>query len=1018
MKKSKVLSIVLSLALVCTSTNVSSRVFAAGEQITKSITLNVKSEHKMYVGTSKKITVKSVTPKKSSRKVAFKSDTSSVVKIDKNGTMKALKAGSAKITVTSASNKKVKKKVKVTVKNLVKNSSDNRIELPLNGEKTIQLSGSLQVSDLKFSSSDKAVATVSAKGVIKGKKAGTAKVTVMGEKGAAKGAKQVISIYVVEETEEVETPETEKTDVPTTKVSETEKPDAVITGNPEIEKTDVPTTKVPETGKPDVITTAAPITEKPEVIATALITEKPDVITTTVPETGKPDVITTTAPITEKPEVIATAPITEKPDVITTAAPITEKPDVSATKVPETEKTNVPTTKNPGNATSTVESITFDRTEITLSHGEWAGLVMTVNPGNVKCEDIVVSSENTAIATAVNQGLNSKGEMIAGVVAGYPGVIHVTATVGGKTAVCTVTVVEKEIEADFAVPYIATRYFTSLTSNTENVVIPYYMTDSKHSDYVKNDTSKKMNLIYEVDNQVHKQENIFLGEQELNLGKLSAGEHSIGIQAEDPATGKRSHRVYVEIKVVDGTENSCEVPEKSLAIKGDITEQLNSIMADKAKEGRTKIILPKDGSYTIDGTDGGLKIPSGITLDLNGSTINMKASKGASAAIVTMDNVQDAHITGGTLSGDKGQTGSSGAVAVRIIGSKYCSITNIKIENISGNAFVTERTESTFSRLIADNEFKREISKNNGKSTITHTPLIDVTELKEKYGYVMIGCNDYQKVVRAEFGMIYINFYDSNKQLISTVEGYQHRRTKIPENAQYAQAKVLGGLEGIDRIRFYYNELCENLEIKNVQFENIAKNAIMPTTFNHLLVEDCTFTGVSGRVAYIDEGGQSGAGGGWTEAQDLYYRNNTVTDGYKEVYFNTGRNLYLENLKGQNIRFEKGVLGGIIRDMNDSGMNINWTFGPFCVSGYARISDNTCKNINVKHIPNDKVFQPLPNYRIKNCTIAGDSFSSSPEYVEYVNCTFTNFNGDVGILRGCILNEGAKVGEDITIYSE
>lgn len=868
MKKSKLLPIVLSLALVCTSTNASSRTFAAGKPVTKSITLNVKSKHQMYVGTSKKIVVKSVAPKRSSKKVTFKSDTPSVVKIDQKGTMKALKAGSAKIIVTSVSNKKVKKKVKVTVK--------------------------------------------------------------------------------------------EATQSPGTTAS------------------DVTATQSPATTAPDVTATQSPAITAPEEITT------------------------------QGPETIA-------PSETTTQSPATTTPDVATTQTPESTTPSVITSEEPS---GTVESITFDQTEITLTHGKWAGLVMTVKPDDVKYEDIVVSSANTAIATAVNQGLNSKGEMIAGVVGGYPGVTYVTATVGGKTATCKVTVLEKEREADFAVPYISTRYFHSMPTTNEEVKIPYYMSDSKQSDYVKDDTSKKMNLLYEVDNQSYQQENISLGEQDLNLGKLPAGEHSIGIQVEDPDTGKKSHKVYVEVKVVDGTGKSYEVPAESFAAEEDITEQLNSLMIQKAEEGFYRIVLPENCTYTIDGKNGGLKIPSGVTLDLNGSTIKMKASTGASAAIVTMDKVEDAHITGGTLSGDKGETGASGAVAVRIIGSKYCSITNTKIENISGNGFVTERVESTFSRQIADNEFKRVLSTNDRESTITYTPLVDLTELKKESNYVMIGCNDYEKVVRAEFGMIYINFYDSDKNLISTVEGYQHRRTKIPENAQYAEAKVLGGLEGIDRIRFYYNELCENLEIKNVQFENIAKNAIMPTTFNHLLVEDCTFTGVAQRVAYIDEGGQYGAGGGWTEAQDLYYRNNTVTDGYKEVYFNTGRNLYLENLKGQNIQFGKGVLGGTIRDMEDSGMNINWTFGPFYISGYARIFDNTCKNINVKHIPNDKVFQPLPDYRIKNCNIAGDSFSSSPEYVEYVNCTFTNFNGNTGILRGCTLNEDAKVGADIMIYNE
>lgn len=467
------------------------------------------------------------------------------------------------------------------------------------------------------------------------------------------------------------------------------------------------------------------------------------------------------------------------------------------------------------------------------------------------------------------------------VVGGFPGVTYVTARVGGKTATCKITVVEPAREPKFVVPYIATRYFNSMPTANEDVIIPSY-----------------------------------------------------------------------------------------------------------------------------------------LTVDLNGSTIKMAVSTGTLAAIVTMDNVKDAHIIGGILEGDRGETGASGAVAVRIKGSMYCTVSNMQIKNISGDAYVTERVDSEFSYQLGDGEFTRKISDFDKVSTLTTTAMVDITELKKESDYLMIGCNDYEKVVRAEFGEIYISFYDSNKQLINTIEGYQHRKTKIPTNARYAQAEFLGGLEGIDRIRFYYNELGENLEVKNVQFDNIKGSAIAPTTFNHLLVEGCTFADVDKRIAYIAEGGQYGAGGGWTEAQDLYYRNNTVTKGYQDVYFHTGRNLYLENLKGHNVTFDKGVLGGTIRDMDDSGMYINWTFATYYVSGFGRIFDNNCKNINVKHIPQDKVFQKLPEYRIKNCTIAGDGFSSQLEYIEYVNCTFTNFNGDVGVLRGCKLNEAARIGNDIIIYSK
>ena len=122
MKKVKFLSLLLCLALILTSLSVPAEVSAAGK-VTTSMTLNVKSKQTMYVGTSKKIKVKSVKPTGSSKKVTYKSSNASVVKVTKTGTIKALKEGKATITVTSKSNKKVQKKVKVTVKNLVKNKT-------------------------------------------------------------------------------------------------------------------------------------------------------------------------------------------------------------------------------------------------------------------------------------------------------------------------------------------------------------------------------------------------------------------------------------------------------------------------------------------------------------------------------------------------------------------------------------------------------------------------------------------------------------------------------------------------------------------------------------------------------------------------------------------------------------------------------------------------------------------------------------------------------------------------------
>ena len=199
MKRTRIFTLFLCLALILTSLSVPVEVSAAGKKATQSITLNVKSKQTMYVGMSKKVKVKSVTPKGSSKKVTYKSSDSSVAKVSKSGTIKALKPGTATITVTSASNTDVSKKVKITVKNLVKNETYNKMVIALDKKKKtkkLSFTSKVKASNLSLSSSKKKVAEVSNKGVVTGKKVGKAKITIKGKTGSVKGAKQVLTVYV------------------------------------------------------------------------------------------------------------------------------------------------------------------------------------------------------------------------------------------------------------------------------------------------------------------------------------------------------------------------------------------------------------------------------------------------------------------------------------------------------------------------------------------------------------------------------------------------------------------------------------------------------------------------------------------------------------------------------------------------------------------------------------------------------------------------------------------------------
>ena len=198
MRKTRYMAFFLFVVLLISSISVPAKAADTGLMV-QSITLNMKSKETMYVGASRKVKVSAVSPKGSSKKVNYTSSDPSVVKVTDTGTMKALSEGKATITITSALNAEVSKAVNVTVKNLVKNKTYNKMVIALDKKKKtkkLSLASKVKASSLTFTSGKKKVAAVSKAGVVRGKKVGTAKITIKGKKSFVKGAKQVITLYV------------------------------------------------------------------------------------------------------------------------------------------------------------------------------------------------------------------------------------------------------------------------------------------------------------------------------------------------------------------------------------------------------------------------------------------------------------------------------------------------------------------------------------------------------------------------------------------------------------------------------------------------------------------------------------------------------------------------------------------------------------------------------------------------------------------------------------------------------
>lgn len=163
-KVSRVLSLLLVVMLLV-SAPVS--VFAAPARV------NLKaSGTKIYVGATKKLSVRATR----GSKIYYRASNNIVV-VSKNGTVNGRKAGTAKVKIV-AKRKGYKSATKtVTVKVVKRNQKVSAKNVTVNVGKSASL-GAKARTGLRFKSSNTRVATVNSRGVVVGKKVGTAKITV------------------------------------------------------------------------------------------------------------------------------------------------------------------------------------------------------------------------------------------------------------------------------------------------------------------------------------------------------------------------------------------------------------------------------------------------------------------------------------------------------------------------------------------------------------------------------------------------------------------------------------------------------------------------------------------------------------------------------------------------------------------------------------------------------------------------------------------------------------------------
>lgn len=197
MKKNKIAKMSLAVLSLTLLVGMTSEAAVKKVTITKptsksSYTMN---RSKKNVTTTIKATV-SVT-KKSKKTLKYKSSNTKVLTVSSKGKVTAKAPGKATVTVTSAVNSKIKDTIKITVKQRVTGISAGSIDVAAGKKATIKYTVSPSNASSKavtFKSSNTKIATVSSKGVVTGKKAGKAKITITAKDGSK--VKRTINVDV------------------------------------------------------------------------------------------------------------------------------------------------------------------------------------------------------------------------------------------------------------------------------------------------------------------------------------------------------------------------------------------------------------------------------------------------------------------------------------------------------------------------------------------------------------------------------------------------------------------------------------------------------------------------------------------------------------------------------------------------------------------------------------------------------------------------------------------------------
>lgn len=687
--------------------------------------------------------------------------------------------------------------------------------------------------------------------------------------------------------------------------------------------------------------------------------------------------------------------------------------------------------------------ISFDKENVSVKIDVSTNIKATAKAIDGSTCKVVYTSSDDKIAT-----VDSNGQ----VVGKAEGTVTITATVENTTkttddvkeqkATCTVKVTKPDPSLKFTKePYISTYYFNPKPSCKEEIKIPIYVTDTDQKEYLDLDDSKRFDILVEIDGKATYVRDVKPGDTTVSLGKLTEGNHYFALQSIDKDTGLKSHKLYNDLMVINPDTYAIKSSEIYTMTTADLStykinnanstnaddlvntrEGLTKLFADLKSKGYRKCILLK-GTYRINGEKARyncITIPSYFTVDMNGSTFKLDTITSSNeGCIARMDDATDAHLINGTLEGDRFERKALGLErgyegepinTFLFQGCNNCSIENLTIKNTTGHTIGTQYRWGPGTKFSEYTKVDIVDGKEVASSDRSTSNMVDLTKIKAWSKYVSVGNGEGYRGTKGNSGIIYVHFYDKDKNYMHTVTGYQYRKIRIPEDAVYGRVTMLGELTLDHNVSFHAKHLGDYLEISNIDFIDTRTTALAPSACNNLLIENVTYTRAGNSITPCAVDFEDG----WQECQDVYYRNNKVLEasGTATVIDNTGYNHVYENLEGHRMVVRRGVLGGVFRNYTDKTGYIRWTYGNKIVSKYNRLYGVKTGNITADVSEGDQT-RGAEEFKIRNCEISATYIGSSYKYVTYENCTFPLFNGSNLTLKNCTVYPTSYLGDNL-----